>query len=38
MSKLLYLLGCQKHLYAKLEVTDFKYDNSFPLELQPKNN
>ena len=27
----------QKHLYDKLEVTEFKYDNNFSLKLQPKN-
>ena len=27
MPNLLYSLYCQKHLYGKLEVADFKYDN-----------
>ena len=31
------LLYCQKHLYAKLEVAKFKYDNRFSLKLKPKN-
>ena len=34
MPNLLYSLYCQKHLYGKLEVADFKYDNSFSLKLQ----
>ena len=37
MPNLLYSLYCQKHLYGKLEVADFKCDNSFSLKLQPKN-
>ena len=28
----------QKHLYDKLEVAVFKYDNNFYLKLQPKSN
>ena len=26
----------QKQLYDKFEFADFKYDNNFPLKLQPK--
>ena len=38
MPDLLCLLYCQKHLYGKLEVADFKYDSSFSLKLEPKNS
>ena len=32
MPNLQCILYCQKHLYVKLEVADFKYDNSFSLK------